>query len=402
MIDPTRPLPRLARLLGMAALLGVGVAPLPGSWTAARSVRDAARTADLDPSERQVEAGGYYQGLIGGGGDAVQGARDDLALRLLGRPTEWVRFHAADVTERCEGTFIQFELKANLDRPLFGRRFTTNSDGMRDRHYPRAKPEGTFRVALLGSSMDMGWGVATDETYEQRLEHWLNAHAARVGVARRFEVLNFAVAAYAPAQRVESLRLKAAAFDPDLVLYSATMLDGRLAEIHLHDLLRERVDPRDDYLQRVAADAGLTESDLRLDAEGNFVRKDVVKAKLRPHQWALIDGSMGLLAADCRSLGMPLACLIVPRVGQADSPDARASAVARHAGIAARHAIPLIDLSATYDRLDPTTLEIAPWDDHPNALGHERLFLGLARALVRDPALYREFFGVAPQPRPTP
>jgi len=273
---------------------------------------------------------------------------------------------------------------------------------MRDRHYPRAKPEGTFRVALLGSSMDMGWGVATDETYEQRLEHWLNAHAARVGVARRFEVLNFAVAAYAPAQRVESLRLKAAAFDPDLVLYSATMLDGRLAEIHLHDLLRERVDPRDDYLQRVAADAGLTESDLRLDAEGNFVRKDVVKAKLRPHQWALIDGSMGLLAADCRSLGMPLACLIVPRVGQADSPDARASAVARHAGIAARHAIPLIDLSATYDRLDPTTLEIAPWDDHPNALGHERLFLGLARALVRDPALYREFFGVAPQPRPTP
>ena len=68
------------------------------------------------------------------------------------------------------------------------------------------KPPGTFRIAVLGSSMDMGWGVTYQETYSHLLEDWLNAHAARRGLARRrFEVLNFAVAAYSPLQRLETL-----------------------------------------------------------------------------------------------------------------------------------------------------------------------------------------------------
>ena len=57
---------------------------------------------------------------------------------------------------------------------------------------------------------------------------------------RRFEVLNFAVAAYSPLQRLETLRRKALAFHPDLVIYSATMLDLRLMEIHLCDAFRDR------------------------------------------------------------------------------------------------------------------------------------------------------------------
>ena len=87
---------------------------------------------------------------------------------------------------------------------------------------------------------------------------------------------------------------------------------------------------------------------------------------------------------------MPLVGLIVPRVGKADAPDARAEAVARHLGHRSpATALPLLDLSGTFDGHDPATLEIAAWDDHPNALGHSCLFLALARALVDDPALYR-------------
>ena len=41
---------------------------------------------------------------------------------------------------------------------------------------------------MLGSSIDMGWGVALDETYVHQLELWLNAHAARRGSSRRFEM----------------------------------------------------------------------------------------------------------------------------------------------------------------------------------------------------------------------
>ena len=71
---------------------------------------------------------------------------------------------------------------------------------------------------------------------------------------------------------------------------------------------------------------------------------------------------------------------------------ARAESVARLKAIAGHHALPIYDLSDTFDRYDPASLEIAAWDDHPNALGHRRLFLALARSLVKDEPRYRLLF----------
>ena len=47
--------------------------------------------------------------------------------------------------------------------------------GLRDREYTLEKPPGVFRIAVLGSSIDMGWGVGTEDTYVSLLEDWLNA-----------------------------------------------------------------------------------------------------------------------------------------------------------------------------------------------------------------------------------
>ncbi len=373
-------------------LLIAGTVPLPAGR--ARAIRLIAAAPEGNRADRDSGSGGYYEGLIGGGGS--EGGRNDLALKLLGKPPEWVKFQDAGVADVRRSDFLQFTLKPGLDRNLSGRAFTTNVFGMRDQAYARRKPAGTFRIALLGSSIDMGWGVATADTYESRLEGWLNAHAARRGLARRFEVLNFAVAAYGPAQRLEVYRRKAAAFDPDLVLYSATMLDPRLLEIHLCGLVQNRVDPRHAFLRRAIREANLGATDLRRDPYGDLLRKDAVKAKLKPGLWAAIDASLGQLAADCRHDGRALVGLIVPRVGKADAPAARAEGVARHLAVFGRHGVPTMDLSTAFDGRDPAALEIAAWDDHPNALGHKLLFLALARALVRDPALYQAVFAADP------
>ena len=61
--------------------------------------------------------------------------------------------------------------------------------------------------------------------------------------------------------------------------------------------------------------------------------------------------------------------------------------MARLKALAAHHAITTFDLSDTFDHDDPATLEIAAWDDHPNATGHQRLFEALARAIAADPTL---------------
>ncbi|HEX8200784.1 MAG TPA: SGNH/GDSL hydrolase family protein [Isosphaeraceae bacterium] len=389
--DPGR-LRRLAPLGLTAALLALGLVPVPRSAGWARSALLSLRSPEPNRADREAVAGGYYEDLLGPPGG---GAGDEPGKRLPGRPAAGPSIHDLGAIRYRAGDFLGHDLVPNLRRTAFGRPFATNAFGLRDRPNALGKPPGTFRIALLGSSIDMGWGVGNGETYGSLLEAWLNAHAARRGLARRFEVLNFAVAAYGPAQRLESYRRKAVAFRPDLVLYSATMLDPRLSAIHLGGLLRDRTDLRYDFVRRCVAAAGLTAEDLRRGSDGALLHRDAVKAKLRPVLWPLADGALGELAASCRAGGRPLVGLIVPRVGLADAPDARAEAVARHRQIAARHGVPVIDLSGTFDDQDPADLKITPGDDHPNALGHRLLFLALARALVDDESRYRTLFSEA-------
>lgn len=397
--DALRATRRAARacFLQTAALLTLGLMPLPVGWAAARLAIESARSGEFNRADREANAGGYYEGLIGRG-EGPDGAPGDISLKLLGKPTDWVRFHAANVCRPLpDRDFLQFELRPDVDKTLFGRAFTTNSHGMRDREYSLEKPEGVFRIVLLGSSMDMGWGIGTEETYVNLLEDWLNARAESLGMTRRFQVLNFAVAAYSPLQRLEAYRRKARAFHPDFVLYSATMLDTRLMEIHLGDLFRGHADLTYDFLRRAVADAGLTDADLVTGRDDKLIFKDKVKTRLRPYHWPIYDATLGLLASDCRSEGIPLACVIIPRVGKADAPGARAESVARLHGIARHHALPVFDLTETFDGQDPAQFEITPWDDHPNALGHRRLFLNLSRSLVDDPAIHEYMFPGVPK-----
>jgi hypothetical protein len=380
-------------MLNSVVLLLVALLPWPQGWTRVRSVIASARSPELNRAERDVQAAGYYEGLIGGG-DGPEGARGELALRLMGKPNGWVRFNDANVSRVLPGDFLQFELLPGVRRTLFGQPFVTNSHSMHSAEVSIEKPPRTFRIAVLGASMDMGWGVAYQETYTHRLEQWLNQHASRQGIDsdRRFEVLNFAVAAYSPLQRLETLRRKVLAFQPDMVIYSATMLDLRLMEIHLCDALRTRADLTYDFVGKILDRAGVSPEESRLDSEGKLVFKEQLKAKLRSYYWELYDETLGVLASECRAANIPVIVVIIPRVGKADAPAERAEPVARLKAIAGHHALPVHDLSGTFDRLDPASLEIAAWDDHPNALGHRRLFLALARNMVKDEPTYHLLF----------
>ncbi len=375
------------------AVLVLGVIPLPRALNAARQ---SAQSLELNRADREAGAGGYYEGLIEGA-ESPKGTRSELTLRLMGKPTEWVRFQAANVSRPTLHDFLQFDLWPDLDQPLFGHRFTTNRHGMRDRDYTIAKPHKTFRIALLGSSIDMGWGVGDGETYENLLEDWLNAHAKLKGIDRHYEVLNFAVPAYAPSQRYASLSRRAAAFSPDMVIYSATMLDARLLELHLSNLLMRKVDLTYPFVKDAIVETGITDEDIRTGPDHLFVHRDAAKTKIRARFWPIIDAIVGALASDCRSMDVPLVVIAIPRAGKADGPQAREASIARLTGIATRHATPLIDLTGSFDKFDASKVELTAWDDHPNAFGHRRIFLGLARGLIEQPGQYRTLFGEDPK-----
>jgi hypothetical protein len=90
-----------------------------------------------------------------------------------------------------------------------------DSLGLRDVARTRAKPDGVFRVLLIGDSLAYGLGNRLENTYARRLERLLNA----AGFARRVQVVNLGVPGYNIEQIVENLSYKGFAFEPDLVLY---------------------------------------------------------------------------------------------------------------------------------------------------------------------------------------
>ncbi|MFO0960598.1 MAG: AMP-binding protein [Isosphaeraceae bacterium] len=378
-------------ILASLALLAFGYIPLPGPL---KAIRGSARSMELNRADREATAGSYYEGLIDGGPGE---ARSDLARRLMGQAPNWGKFHQIEAHADLAGDFLQFELYPDVDKTAFGARFTTNAFGLRDRPYPVRKAPGVYRIILLGSSIDMGWGISTSQTYENLFEEWLNRRAALLKVPRRFEVLNLAVAAYSPQQRAEQFRRIGACFEPDLVLYSATMLDPRLTELHLYCLLRDGVDLSGyPEIREAIASAGVSPEELKLGDDGELAMRDKVKKKLKPLVWPTIDGALAGLRDECDRIGVPLAYSIIPRTGMSDAPANRADRSAMHKAIAAEYARWTLDLSATFDPVDQAKIEIAPWDDHPNARGHELLFRSLAKSVIEQHELHRAIFGVDP------
>jgi hypothetical protein len=76
--------------------------------------------------------------------------------------------------------------------------FRTNRWGLRDQDYEQARPAGTVRMALLGSSNVMGWGVRQEDLFETILEERLNREFSTFAPIAQFEILNFAFRSYSP------------------------------------------------------------------------------------------------------------------------------------------------------------------------------------------------------------
>jgi hypothetical protein len=93
---------------------------------------------------------------------------------------------------------------------------TINSAGLRDREHPKQKPLNAFRIAVIGDSQAEAMQVPMEAAFWRVLELKLQACQAFQG--RQIEVINFGVGGYGTAQEIQTLRYRAWAYSPDLVL----------------------------------------------------------------------------------------------------------------------------------------------------------------------------------------
>ncbi|GJM10597.1 MAG: hypothetical protein DHS20C11_28730 [Lysobacteraceae bacterium] len=109
---------------------------------------------------------------------------------------------------------IIYELKPNLDTYFKLVEFRTNSHGLRDQEYSYSKPENTIRVAVIGDSFTMPAGVAIEDAFHSLLEERFTKRSQQT----TYQFINFGVGGYNLRQYLATLKSRASAYDPDLII----------------------------------------------------------------------------------------------------------------------------------------------------------------------------------------
>ena len=295
-------------------------------------------------------------------------------LRLRGsRTRNWsVPLEDSPLVMRVED-LREVVLKPDDDTYKKGVHWQTNSQGMRDRAYAVAKPRQTFRIALVGDSIGAGWGVDVERRFESILERTWDARSqAASGLA--VEIINCAVPGQSPGQRWCHFCQVGRPMNPDMVIYESTASDVGWDERRLRYLLARGIGWDSPVYRGALERAGVA----RLGSPDDY------KRALRPWHWDILAGVYQTMAEECRSTGVPIVWLLVPRVGRPnDEPDQRSLVKAARAAGVTR----IVDVTDAYGGLDPADLAVEPDDFHPNAKAHERLAQRLDRAMCGLPEL---------------
>lgn len=353
----------IAEAAVLSGLLAWSTAPRGTAAGDPWRIRECLRSDLLNRVDYERMERGYYEQIL----DAGQSLGAPLPTSLAGRKggPNLVCEAVADLRE------VVLEPSLRVIQPV-GASWSTNARGMRDRAYTRAKPPATFRIALAGDSIGAGWGVGDGAGFEPRLERSL-AEQSRAAGGPAVEILNFSVPGRSPGQRWYHFNGLAWTTEPDLVIYEATQADVGWDRRQLARLLARGIGWDSRFYARVLKAAGVRPG----ESAAHYAQA------LQPYDWELTAEVYRHVAADCRAHSVPSVWLLLPRVGRPVEPadHQRLVSLAREAGFTS-----LVDLSDSFDGLDPSTLTARSDDYHPNSRGHALLAGRLHQALREDPS----------------
>ena len=351
-----------ATLLGVSALYAIAHPRVSSHFsTKPREVIRDLRVAELSKRDADLMQKGYYEELT-----AVNRFNNQLWEAYAGRAPE---FPILERTPAVQWThdYLKLELRALAGFPYSGGTFRTNRWGMRDQDYEQKKPANTYRMALMGPSHVVGWGVSDNETFEGLVETTLNKN--RPGRFAGYELMNFAVPSYSAPQQLMALENKIFAFEPDVVFLVATHIDGRVAATHLAEMIRDGVAVPYDYLREAAKKAGIEANTPDTDAE----------RRLKPYQAEILGETYRRFVALCRQHGVQPVWVFLNLPGDGGSPSDYPARVqqARASGFT------VLDLTAIYDGVDLNTVKMSKSDFHPNPNGHRLIAERFHEALLQ-------------------
>jgi hypothetical protein len=292
---------------------------------------------------------GYYENLL-----SVDRFNSQLWEVYTKKPANWLDVQNAGL-KRFTGDFAQTELVPSFVSQTPYGTLSVNRWGMRDQDHELIPPANTYRIALLGASSVMGWGVGDGETFEALVESRLNRERA-TAADTSYEMLNFAVPGYQPPQQLAALD-KALTFSPNAVIYVATGRELSRAMSYLVEVVHKKIEIPYEPLRDIVRKAGLDPS---MD-EATSLRR------LEPFSIEILSSTYRRIVEQAQAHGAVAVFVFLPQVRegtwQEETPETLR--IAESAGFAT------IDMSDVYKGQDIATIRLAEWDDHPNRRGHE-------------------------------
>ena len=268
--------------------------------------------------------------------------------------------------------FRSVELLPSIAALFHGYPFHTNRWGMRDKDYEMKPPPGTCRIALIGSSPELGTGVSDGQTWETILEDHLNRENDRKKVAQ-YEILNFSVGGYTALQRLALLETKALPFDPDIVFYAAHPADQVTSTHRLAQFVRKGTENPYEYLRQLVHQAGV-------EGETNVT---TIERALRPYNNDIMSWIYRRIVELCRQRSIVPVYIFLPTAGASGR-------VPEHFNLAKEAGFVMLDLSDLYDNKDAASLHVSDWDTHPDQAAHELIADRLYKELKSNPALLQK------------
>ena len=324
-------------------------------------------TTKLNKSDQQQLFKGYYDELIVG---------NNLNSRMWEveqeKPEGWGKLQSTGIVIQHEDV-LNKELKPNQEVLFKNKVLTTNAHGLRDRPYTLKKPEATLRMALLGGSMEIGSGVADQETYENVLENQLNESNV-FDTFKTVEILNFSISGIHMPQHAPVAERKARPFQPDVLIYSA----------HTNEIFRSlrrfaNIMHKPAYIKNYPA---LVEIAKKAELDP-IMSEGQCRRKLEPYGQELYLWGLDRIANMCKEDGITPLMIYIQALGDGPMKTEHLEIKA----LAEARGFHFLDLHDVFDDVDHLEMATAAYDFHPNAKGHDRIAKRLLKIFSKDQKL---------------
>lgn len=244
--------------------------------------------------------------------------------------------------------------RANAHAELMGQDVRTDAHGFRSPAIPDQAQAGVARIAFVGDSIAMGWGVAEKETFANKVIAALQASG------RKVDGFNMGVGNYNTTQELALFRDRGAALKPDIIVIAYFLNDAEPMPRYGDNTWL------DEHSAAWVVFRYRTDSLFRQFGEAPDW-KHYYRALYEPKAagWQQTKAALAGFAQEARKVGAELIVYNIPELREL-KPYPFQDITDKVRSVVEQQGVPFVDLLPSVADLDPASLWVSVPDPHPN------------------------------------